>query len=38
MKKKSEEQRGKKTDLLGLVCQFFFSFFVFFFNLFFRFF
>ena len=24
MKKKSEEQRGKKTDLLGLVCQFFF--------------
>ena len=31
MKKKSEEQRGKKTDLLGLVCQvFFFSFFVFF--------
>ena len=31
MKKKSEEQRGKKPDLLGLVCQvFFFSFFVFF--------
>ena len=33
MKKKSEEQRGKKTDLLGLVCKFFFFFVLCFFSI-----